>query len=362
MGATGTFAAFLILSLFSAPLHHPAAAVILLLFAGQVFSKGQRTPPKWRSTLNLCLALPVLVFILGASLWLGGRGLVSKLWAANAVVCDLSGQEKYERLTFACDLDPGNIDLGNALGQIAAKLALEAKGDTAKRFREDALSRLRSVFLAHPYHPGALKTLARLNAAEGDIEEVRHMIQFLLDTQVEEGEPEDLLLQFLEEAGRYNKAAEVLVESFPNGLALALERAQTYLEKGNHQAAVLFADRYLSRKPLDGDALYVLGRCLKELYGEGEIDVYRRMHLAYALEWIEAGDWRQARRSVRSSLRYGQYLQVEPLLSAIIKNGEGQGFTPPNERIQSAVFLDRLQDLAAEGKLPREAAAYIEDL
>lgn len=440
-GVAGAAAAFAVLCLVSAPLHNPASAMVFFLILGMGEPlrefKGER-----RQRAGRALAPIVTVLLIGVSLWLGGRGLASDWLAASVgieerikitVYPDRIDTGKFADFQRAADLDPSNIDIIHITGQKAADYLMGTVADRDGRFTREAERRMVQVLQRHPLHPGALKTLSRICVTEGRIASARRLLERYIDLGIEERSLEELLKEYLEEAGRawerrghFTRAADFYMEAYegnprgmigraealygegedklaaaavfldrfqeenpmdPRGLKLVndfhgtfdsyllkgegtvedveplYERAEALFEEGRNLLAVssLYADRYLEEHPLDGDALYLLGKCLKACHGTGEEDAFRRMHLAYALDWIEKGDWRQAGRSVRSSLRYGEGGGEALLLSSIIEEGKGGAFKVPERGTENQTVLNRLKRLAAEGRLPEGAAAFVMD-
>ncbi len=344
--AAGTVAAFAVLSLFSSPLHHPASAVILFLAAAQGMREKtcKRIPLGIRHPVLTTGSVIVLLLFSGTSIWLGGRGFISDWKAASVGIGEKVGPEEFETLKSAADMDPANIGIISYVGQIAGQqwIESEAEPDPGDPLLREAKKRLQYVLRQRPYHPGALKLLSRIQARCGDLRAASLHMAVYREIIGERGDTED------------RKTADLL-----SGQAL-LDRASALFEKGDHEAAAALADRYLQADPLDGDALYLLGQCLKKTYGEGEKDVFRRMHLAYALDWIGQGGWKHAASSVKASLRYGEGMGEAFVLEAIIACNESGEFEPPAGAIgRNMAFFERLKLLAEQGKLPEKAAEYV---
>lgn len=440
-GVAGAAAAFAVLCLVSAPLHNPGSAVIFFLILG-MGEPLREIKSERRRRAGRVLAPVLTVLLIGVSLWLGGRGLASDWLAASVglkerikitVYPDRIDTGRFADFQRAADLDPSNIDIIHIAGQKAADYLMGTVADRDGRFTREAERRMVQVLRRHPLHPGALKTLSRICVTKGRIASARRLLERYLLLGIEERSLEELLQEYLEEAGRawerrghFSRAADFYMKAYegnpqgmieragvlyeegedklaaaavyldrfqkenpmdPRGLKLVndfrgtfdsyllkgegiveegeplIERAEALFEEGKNLLAVssLYADRYLEEHPLDGDALFLLGRCLKASHGTGEEDAFRRMHLAYALDWIEKGDWRQAGRSVRSSLRYGEGGGEAHLLSSIIEEGKGGAFKAPKGGGENRTILNRLKRLAAEGKLPEGAAAFVKD-
>jgi predicted Zn-dependent protease len=206
--------------------------------------------------------------------------------------------------------------------------------------------------------------MARIRARQGETEPARDLLNTYLTVTGEQGTPEELLLPMLEEAGRYREAALLHLESAAHNPEKLRVWAEALLEEGRADKAAVYLDHYLQARPLDGDGLALFAKCLKDLPGEGEghKDAYRRMHIAYALDWIEAGDWNQAERSVRAARRYATSPGDADLLDAVIAESKGDRFVPPGEWVKpTRAVMQRLADLAAAGKLPEDASRYMKD-
>jgi predicted Zn-dependent protease len=249
------------------------------------------------------------------------------------------------------------------VGQLAGNRLMGTSADRDGRYTREAEKRLTRVLALHPYHPGALKTLARIRALQGRSAEALELLKRWMKVTGEEGAPEEELLSLLEEAGRYKEAAGLCLDSPALGAEKLKAGAERLIEKGRADGAAIYLDHYLRARPLDGDGLALFAQCLKELPGEGEgyKDAYRRMHIAYALDWIEAGDFHQAERSVRASRRYGEVTGDAALLTAVIEEGKGEEFIPPGDGSVTPAVMRRLADLAAVGRLPEGAAGYVRD-
>jgi O-antigen ligase/tetratricopeptide (TPR) repeat protein len=365
-GRAGTAAAFAVLCLVRSPLHNPAAAAILFLVLGLVMAQhpGSASRPAGGRAPSRAgrLASAALVAFTGLCLWLGGTGFASDWLAASASITDPAdfGPDEFQTLKRAADLDPGNIDIANFVGQIAATSLMGTAADEDGRYKEEARRRLGHVLDRHPYHPGALKAMARIEALDGDLDAALDLMTRYLAVRMEPASPVIAVVELLEKEGRFREAAEWILERREADPRILIDRASALFEEGRIEAAALYADQYLSARPLDGDALYLLGKCLASLADGGEKEVYRRMHLAYALEWIEKEDWAQAKRSIQASRRYGEGEGEAALLAAIVEAAGGAAFEPPPEsRIRNQAFIERLKALAAEGKLPKEAAERI---
>ncbi len=365
-GAAGTALAFGILALFRSPLHNPAAAVILFLILGQAMAPSGERPAfsSRRLALGERLALPALGVLLAASLWIGVPGFASDWLAASVGIADRIKPKEFETLKRAADLDPSNIDINNFVGQIAGGRLAGTAADRDGRYRREAKKRLRGVLARHPYHPGALETLARLRVLEGDFPAALLLMKRCLAVRHETEKPEQVLVEMLEKENRFKEAANLLRPSSRSDPRPLLERAESWFARDKPEIAVIYADHYLSARPLDGDALYLYGRCLKALFDEGEKDAFRRMHLAYCLDWIAEGNFKEASRSIRASQRYGEGGGGgAALLSAIVDALGGGEFTPPAEqRVRNLALIERLQEIAAHGALPKAVADYIAGL
>ncbi|MBU0754490.1 MAG: O-antigen ligase family protein, partial [Planctomycetes bacterium] len=360
-GAAGVVFAFAVLCLFRAPLHNPAAAVLFFVIAGQALgARVQRPslpallPGKPFSLFQAIVSAVVII----CSCWIGGRGLASDWLAASTAMKEKLGPEEFKAFQHAADIDPENLDIINFVGQTAANQLMGTQADKDRRFRDEAVKRLNRVLEINPYHPDALGTLGRIRALEGDIEEARALLTRFHQVSGEPGDPEDTLWKLLDEAGKDKEAAAILAERFEDQPRLLLERAKELMEAKRLETALVYTDRYLMQHPFDGDALHLLGNGLRELYDEGHKDVFRRMHLAYALEWIASKNWEEATGSIKRSLRYGEGAGEAPLLAAIIEAGKGGDFVPPEEKTENQALLDHLREMAAEGRLPESVSEY----
>jgi tetratricopeptide (TPR) repeat protein len=359
-GRAGMVVAFAVLCLFRSPLHNPAAVAALFLIAGLTV----HSPMKGGKGIRRTFAKRGAPFAFGAMLvacfWIGGPKLASDWLAASVAISDKFEPEEYETLKRAADLDPSNIDIINTLGQIAGNTLMGTKADRDGRFRIEAEKRLSHVLDLHPYHPGALKTLARIRALEKDIPGALELIERYLAVRMEQARPDMVLLEILERDEQYGEAADMILDTWPSNPKPLYDRAELLFNQGKVEAAVIYADHFLQARPMDGDALFLLGKCLKALYDSGEKDAYRRMHLAYALDWIEKGDWPQAARSIRASRRYGEGDGEALVLDAIVHAAEGGGFEPPAiHEIRNRAFVGRIKELATAGKLPKKAAEWV---
>jgi O-antigen ligase/tetratricopeptide (TPR) repeat protein len=317
--ACGVVFGFCVLSLFRAPLHSPAAATIFFLVAGPALGirlrpRAAPSRPYTRSSVAACLGV---VLIACAGFGIGLRGLVSDWLAASAAMKDKLGPEEFQTFQRAADLDQSNIDIINFVGQTAASL-MGTRADRDGKYREEAKARLTRVLELHPYHPGALKTLGRIKAEEGDLDEARRLLDRFNEITGGEGDSEEMLRTMLKEASMYEDAAAMLPESLTSDPEALLTKASETFEKGDAQGALVDLYRFLKHEPLHGDALHLLGKCFRELSMEGEDDAFRRMHLAYALDWIDEGDWEGAAGSLKRSLRYGEGAGEAALLKAIV--------------------------------------------
>jgi O-antigen ligase/tetratricopeptide (TPR) repeat protein len=336
----GTLAAFAVLALFRSPLHNPAAAVILFLSLARSRPVAQARWPR----LEQAMALPLLVLLAAGSWVRAGPGLASDWIAASTAMEDRLGPRELERFQRAADLDPWNIDIINFVGQTAARLAI-SPADRDKRYWIEAQERLKRVLELNPHHPDALKTLSRIRALAGDMKSASMMLEHHHRLMGVEEPPEETLARWLGEQGGHKKAAEALLDASGGDPESILDRAEALFRKGEARTAAVYVDQFLEKHPFHGDALYLLGRCLRAQGDGGEDEVFRRMHLAYALDWVEKGDLKKAGRSVRSSLRYGEGSGEAALLGAVIRAEEGEDFIRPERDVGNKAFLEKLRTL-----------------
>jgi tetratricopeptide (TPR) repeat protein len=244
---------------------------------------------------------------------------------------------------------------------VAAKLA-GTQVDVRGEYSDDAKKLLGEVLKRHPNHPGALRSLARIRLLEGDESGGRRMLHRAHRLT---GIPEDADLaaaKILEDDGRFREAAELLKIAWRDSEELILERARTLFEAGETRIAVLYADVFLEVRPLDVDGLHLKARGLRKLEEGGEDEAFRLMQLAISLEWLESGNWEEAKKSASRSLRYGEDDGVGRLLIAVASAARGKPFAPPETTILNTALKERLKALAASGTLPPEVRQYIDDL
>lgn len=366
-GAAGAVIAFAVLSLFRAPLHSPAAAVILFLTIGQALGVPGRDPgmadrsirsPGWKRLVNGAAFVVVLVL----SCWIGARGLASDWIAASTAIKEKLGPDEFKAFQRAADIDPDNLDIINFVGQTAANQLMGTSADTDGRYQNEAVKSLSRVLELNPNHPEALKTLGRIRTLEGDYDEARELIHRYNWIMGEKRRPIHTIVGYLKDAGRDLDATILLATRFETRPKSLVLRARGLLEDKEFEAAQIVADRVLAQEPLNGDALYLLGRCIFEIYGEGEDDAFRLMHIAYALDWIEREKWDDAAGSAERSLRYGEGADEVQYLQAIIEAGKGNEFIPPEKGLQNEAVLERLKEIAAKGKLPDAVVEALQEL
>lgn len=360
-GMAGSMLAFAMLCLFRSPVHNPAATTITFLIAGHLLcgmgaagSSVLRVSPKRK-----WIAVSGLAMVTVLSLWIGGRGIASDWTAASTAMREEIGKEEFTAFQRAADLDPSNIDIINFVGQVAANRLMGTSADKDLRYTREAEKRLKQVLELHPHHPGALKSLARVSIELGDQAGALDLLRRYHEATHEAGTPEGTLSELLIDTGRLREAAEVQVKGSTEDAGLILEQANALFDKGDVEAALIYVDKYLIQNPLDGDAHYLQGRCLKTLYDEGHDDAYQRMHISYALSWIEQGDWEQAGGSVQRSIRYGEGSGEAFLLAAIIDAAAGKPFEYKARLPENEPFKAKLRQLASEEQLPESVIIYL---
>jgi len=372
-GIAGLIAAFSVLCLVRSPLHNPSAAMILFLAAGTIES--------WRVDASLIPSSGRrILFTLGFGAVLGVTLLVISQAAirADLLYADAGkeiGSGEYttieeqhacwlsvkDRLHQAADLDDGDIDMLNFTGQFAALFAGTSL-DKEGRYTGEAKEILGQVVARHPNHPMALRTLARFKLLEGDHRAARRMLARSLELTGSSQTVESVAVGILEEAGRLPDAARFLSETWADDPRKLLKHAETLFEAGQHVPAALYTDAFLIRFPLHVDGLHLLARCLRERGQGGEDDVFRLMQVAIAIEWLEKGNWEQAERSARRSLRYGEGDGTAHLIAAVAKAARGEPFDPPDLVIRTEAVRDRLQRLKADSRLPENVRRHLDEL
>ena len=356
----GTAAAFAVDALFASPLHDPATAVILFLTAGLAAAGTPDPGEDGRRIPRGLIALPAAAGLAILGILLGGPGLLADLGAARIAVGDTLGPEELRAFQAAADRDPSNLDLANFVGQTAGMRLAGTSADRDGRYTDDAIRRLCHVLDRHPWHSGALRTLARLRAFRGELPAAKHLIARYLRTGVGEGDPAKLLAGFLREAGNEREALKIEYGTPGADPAPLLNEAEAAEQAGNPTRAAMLCDIYLTFRPLDGDALFILGRSLKAAFDGGHRDAFRRMHMAYALDWMEQGDWMQAQVSARLVRRYGEGTGEADVLDALIlAEREDERFEGPRRIPVNRPFLERIAALNEAGRLPEGVTPWI---
>jgi len=359
-GAAGVFTSYFVLCMFGSPFHNPGAVGILFLSAGYIEAGYEPYRGGSRYDFGKMISIFIAALIFTLSAWFGGHRFLSDWMASSIAIGGKLGKAEFDKLKKAADLDPSNIDINNYLGQIAGTSLLGIEADMDGRFRKEAIDRLCQVLKDNPWKADALKTMARIRAFEGNADAARRLLVRYLNTKIEEGDPDLILINLFETFGRHKEAATVMAEVQKISVEEILDKGQKFLDKGEAEKASLYADAAVKRAPMNGDALFLLGRSVKVAFNEGEKDIYRRMHLAYALEHFDLGDWRQAEISVRVSRRYGEGSGESELLAAIIKEALGNGFSKPENKPKNSAFMEKLNSLAKAGKLPKKATTYLQ--
>lgn len=370
-GIAGQIAAFSVLCLVRSPLHNPSSAMIFFLAAGTIEAwrlDGGIAPAADRKILlTTCFGSALLAALCytgqaafradllyaGAGYEIGTRENFSSLEEKHS--CWLSVKD---HLHEAAALDDGDIDMLNFTGQFVA-LFSRTPFDIDGRCTEEAEEVLGQVVSRHPNHPLALRTLARFKLLEGDHKAARRMLTRSLELSGSKQTMENLAVEILEQAGRLTDAARFLADTWSDEPSKLLKHAESLFDAGQAASAALYADAFLMQFPLHVDGLHLLARCLRERGDGGEKDVFRLMQLAISIEWLERGDWEQARRSARRSLRYGEGDNAADLILAVADAAEGEPFSPPDATIRTEAVLDRLERIGSDPRLPEDVRLYL---
>jgi O-antigen ligase len=372
-GLGGVVGAFVVLSLFRAPLHNPAAAAILFSAAGMIEATRFEMTSENRAAVGALLVRLVGGGALILVAFFGIQTLRSDLLFAGVGSASQLGSKEYDQLERAFAIDKGNIELANFLGQVAARI--NEMGDGEGDLHSEALRYLRLVLRKNPYHPGALHTLARIRLLCGDRAAGRHLLARALTAEGSEADADREAAAILKEKELYSHAAFFLEKASTEQDRFLLDEGTRLLESNIARGAAIYADEWLKSYPLDVEALHLSARAIRALGTGGEDRAFQLMQIAISLDWFDEGQWEKAGKSATRALRYGDVsagngdvpagngdvptgsdeTSLARLLEAAAAAALGSAFEPPGETaVKSAAIRERLRNLAKDRRLSKE--------